>query len=556
MSRPVNSNKSSGGKFRFIRHDHIGVPEAKEDVQFLHNCFVDTGDLEVLRDMSDHKRIVLGRTGSGKTALLMRLSQEESRVIPIKPESLALSTISNSKVLNFALQLGINLDVFFKLLWRHVFTVEVLRAHFDIKSEREKVSLLEKIKNFLQEEGRDDAEMRRWLEFLENWGRSYWKETESRVREIASNFENELQATLGSALDPFYINAENVDFLSAEQKSESAARVQRVLNQVHQKELSEVISKLGKVLDKAKVNYYITIDRLDENWIDEKLRYLLIRALIDTIREFHKAGHVKIVAALRYDLLARVIRQTRDASGFQEEKYEALYLHLQWTRERLIEVLDKRIDYLVKKRNPRRVVTHEDVLPPSIGRQPTLDYIVDRTLMRPRDIIHFFNYCIAQAAGKSKITVEMIRQAEGEYSRTRLRYLFDEWKANYPNLEKLVVLLKKQKQVFTLDNLLSEDCENFCLSLGVADDCENDMIKDVARKTAESVISLGGFCKAVAQIFYEVGLVGLKLETYEGVSWSFDGRRNISEAELSNETRVYVHPCFWRTLGIQERTTD
>lgn len=33
------------------------------------------------------------------------------------------------------------------------------------------------------------------------------------------------------------------------------------------------------------------------------------------------------------------------------------------------------------------------------------------------------------------------------------------------------------------------------------------------------------------------------------------GRRSISEMEIKLETRISIHPCFWRTLGIQERET-
>lgn len=74
------------------------------------------GDLDVLRDVTNPRRIVLGRTGSGKTALLMQFkSEEQDRVIAIKPESLALNYISNSNILNFVLDLGVSLDIFFRL---------------------------------------------------------------------------------------------------------------------------------------------------------------------------------------------------------------------------------------------------------------------------------------------------------------------------------------------------------------------------------------------------------------------------------------------------------
>src|ERR1700688_2500028 len=98
-------------QFRFRRQDTIGAADAQED-SFLDSCFVDTGDLEVLRDCQDPRRIVVGRTGSGKTALLLRLASTEERTIDIKPESLALSYISNSTILRFVSDMGVKLDIF------------------------------------------------------------------------------------------------------------------------------------------------------------------------------------------------------------------------------------------------------------------------------------------------------------------------------------------------------------------------------------------------------------------------------------------------------------
>ena len=126
------------GKFRFRRLDNIGAAAAEEDIDFLKNCFVDTGVMSVLSDCRDPRSIAIGRTGSGKTALLSRLSETEERVIEILPESLSLSYISNSTVLNFFDRLGVKLDIFFKLLWRHVFAVELIKHHFKIWKEHDK----------------------------------------------------------------------------------------------------------------------------------------------------------------------------------------------------------------------------------------------------------------------------------------------------------------------------------------------------------------------------------------------------------------------------------
>jgi hypothetical protein len=532
-------------QFRFRRLDNIGVADAEDDQAFLANCFVDTGVVDSLRNCSDPRRIVLGRTGSGKTALLLRLTETTETVIQVRPESLALAYISNSTILNFLMQLNVNLDVFFKLLWRHVFTVEIIKAHFHIDDEASKNSFIEWVKNHFR-----DKKHRQALDYLENWGKSFWEETDYRIREVTTKLETDVKAAIGANIPPVNLSAETVGKLSEEQKQEITTRAQRVVNEVQIRQLSDVIDLLAEILTDPKRRYYAVIDRLDENWIEDKLRYRLIRALIETARDFRKVQHAKIIIALRFDLIDRVFRLTRD-SGFQEEKYESLFLDIDWTKEQLLQVLDSRIDHLVKQRYTKQRVTYKDLLPKASKNTTPIDFILERTMMRPRDVILFFNRCIAQAIDSPRVSIQMLKEAEGQYSRARLRALADEWHDDYPNLIRFADILKNRKAVFGLDELTKEDCENFCLEFLIEGSKFSDDLSNAAYNLYDNGTAYADFRRAIIRIFYRVGLVGLKLERFESVSWSFSGHRNVSSAEIQPEVRVSIHPFAWRTLGIQ-----
>src|SRR3990172_4271226 len=183
-----------GSQFKFRRNDQIGTAGAEED-EFLSTCFVDTGDLSLLQNVSDHRQIILGRTGTGKTALLERLREVKGEyVVTVSPENLALTYVSNSTILKFFSDLGVNLDPFFKLLWRHIFTVEVLSSCFKHLGEAQDKSLLDRVASMFSGASRNDKEMKEAIKYLENWGSTFWQETEFRVKEITKKIENELGA--------------------------------------------------------------------------------------------------------------------------------------------------------------------------------------------------------------------------------------------------------------------------------------------------------------------------------------------------------------------------
>ena len=247
--------------------------------------------------------------------------------------------------------------------------------------------------------------------------------------------------------------------LTEQQKSEVIQRAQYVVNEVQIRQLSDVIDLLDDILKDPQKHYYLTIDRLDEHWVEDKTRYRLIRALIETVKDFRKVRHAKVLFAIRYDLLSRVIKLTRDA-GFQEEKYLSLYLPIEWTKDSLISVLDNRINHLVKQRYTSKPVSYRDVLPEKVKGDKAIAYILERTLLRPRDAIVFFNDCIKRAVDRPIITATMIRDAEGEYSKDRLRALADEWYADFPNLIDFALILKSHKHRFPIEHLTIQQCED------------------------------------------------------------------------------------------------
>src|SRR6266508_4501487 len=82
-----------------------------------------------------------------------------------------------------------------------------------------------------------------------------------------------------------------------------------------------------------------------------------------------------------------------------------------------------------------------------------MDYILERTLLRPRDVIAFLNECLIGAAGKSRLNWKDIAAAEGRYSQNRLLGLRDEWKTNYPGIDLAFNLFRGAPAEMSQDDL-------------------------------------------------------------------------------------------------------
>lgn len=544
--------------FVFRKHASIGAADAIDDAKFLSESFIDTGELSILTDMSRPECIILGRTGSGKTALIERIIKTEERVIKIEPDSLAITYVSNSDILGFFVKAGVNMDLFYRLLWRHVFAIEIIKKRYHITNEDNRNGFLADLDKRLRgKKPQQDA-----INYLREWGESFWKETDYRVKEITQKLEKDLTTSVEGSIKAGIpkvgsgeakLSAESAKRLTEETRADVVKHGQQVVDQVQVKTLSEIVKLLDdEILNDSQKKYFVTIDRLDEDWVNDDLRYRLIRALVETVRDFNNnIRNVKIIIAVREDLMDRVFRYTR-SPGYQEEKYHSMYLTLIWKPADLKELLDRRVNQLIKEQYTSYSVKLSDLLPAKVHKKDDgVNYLIERTLLRPRDAIAFFNECLSTAEGKAKINQTMLLSAEAKYSERRLKALADEWSADYPNLIELILFLKRYPINVNLDVIANKIEESMLQFLVENEQLPSDKRDRIYYLIEEKFYSgdIKTFIEEMLKILYKVGVVGIKQESFSETSWSFMGHKLVG-SDLSKATAFYIHAAFWRVLGI------
>jgi hypothetical protein len=539
----TNLNRS---QFKFRKYDTIGAEGAEEDGDYLSECFVDIGALEALKDTDSHRCIVVGRTGSGKTALVTRLEGSAEHVVRIEPDQLSLQFIANSTIIRHLEELGVELDLFYRLLWRHVLVVQLIQLKYHIRSEQDRDGFLQRMRDKLFGDKKKTAA----LEYLVQWGKRFWEDTELRVHEVTHTLEDDVRASLGTKLLLLDASMTGGTALTTEERQEIYHRAQDVVNKVQIAKLTDIIRVLAdEVFDDPQKHYYIVIDGLDENWVPDPLRYKLIRSLIEAVRDLRPIRSAKTIVAIRQDLLDRVFRYTRD-SGFQEEKYLPYLLPLHWTHSQLLEVLDRRLNRLVRHHYSGRAVSWTDLFPAEIDKEHTDRYLVARTHQRPRDLIHFVNRCIALATDRPSFTAAIVRDAEAEYSRYRLRALAEEWAGDYPNLTELLGPLKGRPESFPADSVTEDQLLEVAFRISDFKPSPYDRLHPLAADYIESRIPPDEFRRRLIQIYYDLGIVGIRTESGRPTSWSYTPHDRVSMAEIGPGTKLVLCPMFHRALGM------
>lgn len=541
---------SDNATFAFRKHDSVGSASAEDDTQFLAECFVDTGDLALLRDCDCPKRIIVGRTGAGKSALLFALSQTNGHVVQLSPHDLSLNFIATNKVLAFYEQVGVNLSAFYVLLWKHLLVVELLKKKFNILTEDTHRSFISNMKSLLYKKDRYKALA---VEYLEEWGNKFWLTSEQRVHELTERVESKLSAELGGRLPGVTLSAEGAQTLTEEQRKQVVEHGHDAVSRVQIRELDGIINVLeDHVFDDRKDHYYVAIDMLDEDWADNRIKFKLIRALIDSVRRFKSIPNVKIVLALRQDLLDKVIT-FEITSGFQEEKYKSLYLEIRWNKQDLITLVERRINQLIRRRYTKGDVSFVDIFPRHVDGKDAMDYMLERTFYRPRDIILFVNECLELADGRPTITAGIIKDAEQRYSLERLQSLAYEWILIWPSLFHTAQLFYGLKDRFEVSELTEEFCtERFTQLARDLRDTDADSIVRALENLCTEHGNFSSIRNLALREFYSTGLIGIKTGPTNSVSWARDNARaRLTAGDVRPTSIVFVHPMFHRALGIK-----
>ncbi|MFC2130669.1 P-loop ATPase, Sll1717 family, partial [Bacteroidota bacterium] len=342
-------------------------------------------------------------------------------------------------------------------------------------------------------------------------------------------------------------------------EKEELERYQSIVNDVQIGILYKLITELqDNAFYDSQKKYFILIDDLDKNWMPHDSFYdLLVKTLLETVREInHKFDNVKIIIAMRNDIYFRIFHKIKKGEP-QREKWVDNLIELKWNQDYLKDFLDKRLKkilhYSAEKKEPSvdNILPNTRTLQRKGKKEVAYEYIIERTLLRPRDLVDFFNVTIEQSNQVLNLTWRNIEKAELEYSKSRLASIYEEWNNIFFGLNYFFPLLQKLGPIFSIEDIKEEDILEV-LTHDIINECK--WLKKLAEYYDKKDMNVNKIRDEIINTLYVVGLIGIKKKN-EKTKYSCEHKFELKPIKYHDIEyfTIHVHKMLWKALKLKEK---
>ena len=332
----------------------------------------------------------------------------------------------------------------------------------------------------------------------------------------------------------------------------------------------ELIRKLAfptgrAILDSALTTFdiRIAVDGLDQGW-DPNLKEAteLLVALIDEVHDLEQRYRPKLKVAVfaLQELYREISSNDRDSDKRAVEYYS-------WDKAQLADMVGARILAVTSgqraEQDPRD--TWPIIFEPDLDGSSTFDYVVERSLMRPRHVLRFCREALIRANNRRNVTVSVddILESEELYSDQLIDDLALEYSDRYPGIGDIIL------EFFEAPPVISYDGFRYRINAMFAADAISEGASVwLCREDRYRVM-------AALKALYDVGFIGVigdRQVIYSYMQKEFErlwprdrrirtrrrrgSRQRLSPQQAPRYPRLSVHPAFHKGLAISAEPTD
>lgn len=505
LPKPSGSNKRLGRLALDIELpiSSFGQYVAEYELENLNDYFIETSEFRAI--LEGRAKIFIGRKGTGKSATMSQACAELAKdrrnlVVPIKPSSYELNGLIE---LLQGLDASTTSDYLLTNLWTFLIYTEI--AIHAIKAGESKPA------------GISEGTPLRALEL----------ELENLHVDAGSSLTDRMEKIVEELLET-NINNKNKERNDPKSIIADGLRVHALKN---------LKSKLRSSLQEFD-RVAVLIDNLDKAWENEtdyKLMSKFLLTLITTSgkieKELHNEGRGESINLTLSAFLRTDIFDVMSSHAREPDKIGQLSVH--WDdQELLARVLEERYGAKSLRTKYKAGSSHlwSDAFTPEVNGTPTRDYLLWRTLPRPRDLIYLANSALTTAINRKHHVIQPadVIFAESEYSKFAIEAL----------------LVESEAESFDLEEILYEFA-GFDSTLN-----ENELAEALSEVNDSEKVK-----------FWLIKTSFLGIEIADGdfihVEGDASARRKLRLAErlsnrLGRETRYRIHPAFRKYLDVRD----
>lgn len=323
---------------------------------------------------------------------------------------------------------------------------------------------------------------------------------------------------------------------------ESLQRSRELQSLYSLEEIKQLLPSLKKVLEKLRVKVFI--DELDKGWDNsEDAKYFLAGLFQATQKLNLISPNLKIYISIRQELFDNIPQIYEDAQKIREDVEV-----IRWGKAELLELIGLRIAHCFPELQQydglrcwnsifaSQLPLHDEEL---VG-STSVDYIIDRTQLRPRELLQFCKLCVEYYSGGKRIEENTIYAAEEVYSEQKIKDLASEYRFKYPHLLDLFEVFRGRKSYYE-----KEDLEYLLLSVVCG-----ELDVDQALSWVQELDYL-----ELKKLLWHIGFLKAKVPRQMGqstaVKGTYLGHYELPSINLENVEHFCIHPAFRYFLSLK-----
>ncbi|MGL3819798.1 P-loop ATPase, Sll1717 family [Sphingopyxis sp. R3-92] len=359
--------------------------------------------------------------------------------------------------------------------------------------------------------------------------------SEKTKNQLSSSFSQSFSEAIGNAKRHSGSSSVNVNLAGILTLDFGKDPAERSLN-LSVSERVEILERLiSENIDESE--YFITFDELDDDYEsilgrEDRGSYFelmagLFKAVMDVRKSFKGGAKLRPIVFLRDDIYSLITNNDRN-------KWDDLRLNLNWDIDNLKKLIAFRV---FRASDQNSTSSNFNIMASQIFKtqsirygtnrrrlRPIVNHMLDRTLLRPRDIISYFRECakIAFSRNMPAIPPSVIKEAEEQYSRRFRQELVDEMQSIIPDISNVFDAISViRKQLFSLS--------------------------EIKRAIDRSGSNLGGLTtEKVVELLFHFSVIGNVPSQHSDRIFKYKNEH----AKMSERERFVIHPGLMKALEI------